>query len=104
MSETPPEAVLKVLYLSGRRGRERELLAGRLLEGGMRPVPSEANFLLVEVGVDDLALSEALRRRGLLIRAGSEFGLPRTVRITVAPPPVMERVAAELLAARDELA
>jgi histidinol-phosphate aminotransferase len=82
----------------------RELLAGRLLEGGLRPVPSEANFLLVEVGVDDLALAEALRRRGLLIRAGSEFGLPRTVRITVAPPPVMERVAAELLAARDELA
>lgn len=81
----------------------RELLARRLGEGGMRPVPSEANFLLVEVGVDDVTLAEALLRRGLLIRAGSEFGLPQTVRITVAPVPVMERVAAELIAVRAEL-
>lgn len=82
----------------------RGLLARLLLEGGMRPAPSEANFLLVEVDVDDVALAEALLRRGLLIRAGFEFGLPGTVRITVAPPPVMERVAAELVAARARLA
>jgi histidinol-phosphate aminotransferase len=69
----------------------------------MRPLPYEANFLLVEVGVDDVALAEALVRRGLVIRAGSEFGLPQAVRITVAPQPLMERVAAELLAARAKL-
>jgi histidinol-phosphate aminotransferase len=82
----------------------RELLARLLTEGGVRHAPSQANFLLVEGGVDDVALAEALLRRGLLIRAGSEFGLPGTVRITVAPAPVMERVAAELVAARAELA
>lgn len=81
----------------------RELLAQRLEADGMRPVPSEANFLLVEVGVDDAALAAALLRRGFLIRAGWEFGLPQTVRITTAPAPVMERVAAELAAARAEL-
>jgi histidinol-phosphate aminotransferase len=82
----------------------RELLARLLAAGGVRSVPSEANFLLVEAGVDDVELAAALLRRGLLVRAGSEFGLPQTVRITVAPQPVMERVAAELLAARNELA
>lgn len=81
----------------------RELLARRLEQAGCRPVPSQANFVLVEVGVDDVALAEALLRRGLLVRSGSEFGLPQTVRITVAPEPVMERVAAELAAARAEL-
>lgn len=82
----------------------RELLARLLEDAGMRPAPSQANFLLVEVGVDDVALVEALLRRGLLIRAGSELGLAGTVRITVAPAPVMDRVAAELVAARAELA
>jgi histidinol-phosphate aminotransferase len=81
----------------------RELLARLLADGGMRPAPSEANFLLVEVDVDDVLLADALLRRGILVRAGSEFGLPRTVRITVAPAPVMERVAAELVAARARL-
>ncbi len=82
----------------------RELLARLLSQAGMRPAPSQANFVLVEVGVDDVAVCERLLRRGLLVRAGSEFGLPQTVRITVAPPPVMERVASELAAVRAELA
>jgi histidinol-phosphate aminotransferase len=74
----------------------RELLAGRLAEAGAEPLPSEANFVLARVGVDDLALTDALARRGILIRAGSEFGLPGYVRITVGPAEQMDRVAAEL--------
>jgi histidinol-phosphate aminotransferase len=81
----------------------RALLA-RLLEGaGFRVVPSAANFLLVEVGVDDVALTEELARRGLLVRAGSELGMSGYVRITVGPAPLMERVAAELAAVRTAL-
>ena len=53
----------------------------------MEPLPSQANFVLVEVGVDDVGLAEALVRRGLLIRPGSEFGLGGWVRITVGPRP-----------------
>jgi histidinol-phosphate aminotransferase len=81
------------------RGRLAEILA----EAGARPVPSEANFLLVEVGVDDVALTEALARRGFLVRAGSEFGLTGFVRITTGPVALMERVAVEVKAARIEL-
>lgn len=81
----------------------RERLAALLREAGAEPFPSQANFLLVDVGVDDLALADALARRGFLVRAGSEFGLPDHVRITTGPVPLMERVAAELAAARAEL-
>jgi histidinol-phosphate aminotransferase len=72
----------------------RELLARRLVEAGATPYPSEANFLLVRLGVDDLRAADALARRGFLIRAGSDFQLPGLARITVGPPEAMEGVAA----------
>lgn len=81
----------------------RELLGRLLAEAGVEALPSEANFLLVRVGVDDVALADALARRGLLVRPGSELGLPGTVRITVGPPPLMRRTAAEVAAARSRL-
>jgi histidinol-phosphate aminotransferase len=84
--------------------RARERLGRALVAGGMAPVPSSANFVLVELGgADDVALAEALVRRGVLIRPGSELGLPGWVRITVAPDGVMDRAAAALLETRDEL-
>jgi histidinol-phosphate aminotransferase len=77
----------------------RELLDDRLRAGGLDPLPSAANFVLVPLPVaDDLAVTEHVARRGMLIRPGTEFGLPGHVRITVAPAPLMERVADELLA------
>jgi len=84
--------------------RARERLAVALVAGGMAPVPSSANFVLVELGgADDIELAEALVRRGVLIRPGSELGLPGWARITVAPDEVMDRAAAGLLETRDEL-
>ena len=81
----------------------RALLSRLLAEAGMEPLPSEANFVLVRVGVDAAELALALVRRGLLVRAGGEFGLDDYVRITVGPPPLMERVADELARAREGL-
>jgi histidinol-phosphate aminotransferase len=88
-----------------RRGNAsvRERFARLLTELGAVPVPSEANFVLVRVGVDDLELVEALLRRGLLVRPGSEFGLDKHVRITIGQPELMERAAEELGRAREEL-
>jgi histidinol-phosphate aminotransferase len=78
----------------------RELLVERLRAGGLEPVPSSANFVLVPLPVaDDLAVTDQVARRGLLFRPGTEFGLPGHVRITVAPAPLMERAARELVAA-----
>jgi histidinol-phosphate aminotransferase len=95
-----PELV-ETRRLANKAGRER--LAELLREAGAEPYPSQANFVLVDVGVDDLVLTEGLARRGFLVRAGSEFGLTGFVRITTGPLPLMERVAREVSAARAEL-
>ena len=71
----------------------RALLARLLADAGMEPYPSEANFVLVRLGTDDIELAGALVQDGYLIRAGSEFGLPGYARITVGPREVMEGVA-----------
>jgi histidinol-phosphate aminotransferase len=92
--------------VDGRRAQvaaARERLAQLLAEAGMDPLPSQANFLLVRMGVDDVAVKDRLLRRGFLIRAGSEFGLPDYARITVGPNGVMERFAKELVDVRDTL-
>jgi histidinol-phosphate aminotransferase len=81
----------------------RSLLAGLLADAGMQALPSEANFVLVRVGVDDLAVADLLARRGVLVRPGSDFGLEGYVRVTVGPEPLMERAAAELARARTAL-
>ena len=81
----------------------RETLARLLRERGVEPFPSEANFLLVRVGVDDLALAEGLLRRGLLVRPGSDFGMPGYIRVTIGAVPLMERLAEELGSAIREI-
>jgi histidinol-phosphate aminotransferase len=83
----------------------RERLAELLRSAGAEPFPSHANFLLVRVGVDDVALGERLLTKGFLIRPGRDFGMPGYIRITVGPLQLMERLAAELAGAlgSDEL-
>jgi histidinol-phosphate aminotransferase len=82
----------------------RELLAHRLAAAGIAAAPSEANFLLAHVGTDGEALARRLAARGVLVRPGADFGMERAVRITVAPEEAMERAAAAIAHARDELA
>jgi histidinol-phosphate aminotransferase len=82
----------------------RERLSRRLEAGGMAPVPSAANFVLVDLGgVDDGALCARLVERGILVRPGSELGLAGWARITVGPDAVMDRAADALLEVRGEL-
>jgi histidinol-phosphate aminotransferase len=82
----------------------RALLAALLGEKGMSSLPSEANFLLVHVGGDDAAVAAELVVRGFLVRPGSEFGLDGYLRVTIGPPPLMERVARELAEVREAMA
>lgn len=81
----------------------RDTLARGLRAAGVEPMPSAANFLLARVDIDDTALAAGLAARGLLIRPGTDFGMPGYVRITVGPDPLMERVSAELRAVCDSL-
>lgn len=70
----------------------RETLVEGLRRAGAEPLPAAANFVLARLAVDDLALADGLARRGILIRPGSELGLPGYARITVGPEPLMLRV------------
>jgi histidinol-phosphate aminotransferase len=82
--------------------RRREVASARttlselLADAGFEPMPSEANFVLARLDLDDLELAGALAQRGILIRAGSDYGLARHARVTVAPEPLLERFGAAL--------
>jgi histidinol-phosphate aminotransferase len=81
----------------------RERLSRGLREAGLEPVPSETNFVLARVDGNDGALADALAARGILIRPGSDVGLPGYVRITVGPLPLMDRVSEAIADSRAAL-
>lgn len=67
----------------------RELVKGarqyfyeELDELGLKYIPSQANFILIDCGTDSKEIYEALLRKGIIIRATHSFGLPNHLRIT----------------------
>jgi histidinol-phosphate aminotransferase len=79
----------------------RARLTDPLTATGIRTLASEANFVLLELdGADDREVADALARDGLLVRPGSEFGLPGFIRVTTAEEPVMDLVARTLVSRR----
>lgn len=77
----------------------RARLTEPLEQAGIHCFSSDANFVLVQLGADDVAVADALARDGLLIRAGSEFGLAGYARVTTAAPHVMDEVARHMVEA-----
>jgi histidinol-phosphate aminotransferase len=80
----------------------RERFAAALRDRGFTPIPSAANFVLVPV--DDAAeIGAIMRAGGIAVRPYPRLrGLGDTLRITVGPWPVMERVLNALCSARDK--
>jgi histidinol-phosphate aminotransferase len=93
-------ASLRATDVADERRREfdegREALSRGLESAALAPLPSVTNFVMARVDVDDTALAEGLAARGILIRPGTDFGLPGYVRITVGTASLMERVTAEI--------
>ncbi|HET9063945.1 MAG TPA: histidinol-phosphate transaminase [Candidatus Binatia bacterium] len=56
-------------------------LAQAFARMGVAYVPSQANFVLVEVG-DGAAVTDAMLRRGVIVRPMSGYGMPSKIRIT----------------------
>jgi histidinol-phosphate aminotransferase len=69
---------------ANRRGRAW-LIAG-LAALGAKPVPSQANFVLADIGMDARAACAALEARGVLVCPGSDWGLYTMIRVTVGQP------------------
>jgi histidinol-phosphate aminotransferase len=76
--------------------RAREALVAPLQSAGVKTWPSEANFVLIQVGIDDQAMFDALAREGLIVRPGSELGLPGHVRVTTGAEDLMHTVGARI--------
>lgn len=92
----------RVDMLPERRRRVAEArarLTAPLQAAGLRCLESDANFVLVELDADDVAVGEELARQGWLVRPGSEFGLPAFARITTGSQEQMAAVSERLLAA-----
>ena len=65
---------------------------------GLFYVPSQANFVLVEIGEQAPAVAEALLRRGVIVREMTSYGLPRCLRVSVGLDQENARFISELTA------
>jgi histidinol-phosphate aminotransferase len=70
-------------------------LEGELRRIGVEFLPSQANFILADVG-EGRAVYEKLLREGVIVRPMNGYGLPRHVRISVGLPEENRRLAAAL--------
>jgi histidinol-phosphate aminotransferase len=62
---------------------ERKRLSEGLAKLGFRPVPSEANFIFMEVGPEAKALCDDLLHMGVIVRPLGWMGFPEAMRISV---------------------
>lgn len=68
------------VVMETRSGRARLLEIAR--RHGLEAIPSQANFVLMRVS-DSLACTEALQRRGVIVRPGENLGVPGWIRVSV---------------------
>ncbi|MBI4394848.1 MAG: histidinol-phosphate transaminase [Candidatus Omnitrophica bacterium] len=63
--------------------RGRLYLYRKFTQMGLPFVSSEANFVLVDLGREARKVSEALMKRGVIVRAMNAYGLPTHIRVTI---------------------
>jgi len=62
---------------------EKTFLYDELYAMGIEFVPSEANFVLINVGMNARALFQEMLKRGVIIRPGDIWNLPNFIRLTI---------------------
>jgi histidinol-phosphate aminotransferase len=74
------------------------MLTEALAEMGVRVVPSEANFVMIELADAEQAawLVEELLKQGIIVRPLKAFGLPQCVRISTGTDDDNQRCIAVL--------
>ncbi|MFH1289055.1 MAG: histidinol-phosphate transaminase [bacterium] len=61
----------------------KEYLYKHLDKLGLRYIPTQANFLLVELGANAKIISDKLLACGIIVRPTASFGLPDFIRVTI---------------------
>lgn len=74
----------------------RQQLQRAFREMGLRYVPSQANFVLVDIGIDAAGSFNGLLKRGVIVRTGTPFGLDSWLRVTVGTREMNERFISAL--------
>ena len=69
---------------------------------GCRPLSSQANFFLVDVGVSGKLLYEKMLSKGVIIRPMAAYGFPDYIRITVGLPEENQRLLKALADSLEE--
>lgn len=75
--------------------RLKDFVIKELTELGLQPLPSQANFFLVEVG-DAKGFRRALLERGILVRDCTSFGLAGHIRIAPRTLPECQKLVAAI--------
>jgi histidinol-phosphate aminotransferase len=70
---------------------------------GLRPLPTETNFVLCPVPCEAIELARAMMRRGVIVRPTGSFGLPRAIRVTVGTTAQNRRMLAALEESLEEM-
>ena len=65
---------------------ERTRVMGELTTLGLTVVPSEANFVFIDLGRPGVPIFQALLRRGVIARPTAAGGLPDGLRVTIGRP------------------
>jgi histidinol-phosphate aminotransferase len=88
------EAYVRAAYENNRTGRA--WLAASLADLGLRSIPSQANFVLADLGRPSDEVARQLLPHGVIIRPGAMWRLPTWARITVGTADENRRVIAAL--------
>jgi histidinol-phosphate aminotransferase len=65
-------------------------------ENGLRYYPSQANFILIDFGIEGNEVFQYLLERGIIVRSGNALGFPTSVRITVGSEEQNKRIITAL--------
>lgn len=74
----------------------RDLLARRLTAMQVRVIPSQTNFLFLDLGRDAAPVAKGLLQQGIVVKAWAEPGYTNFLRVSIGLPEENERFAREL--------
>ncbi|AWC20926.1 Histidinol-phosphate aminotransferase 2 [Aminobacter sp. MSH1] len=76
--------------------RDRTILADHLREMGVRVVPSQTNFLFLELNAEAAPVARALLQKGIIVKPWMEAGYTNFLRVSIGTAGDNERFAQEL--------
>ncbi len=71
--------------------REKEKFYSILSKNNIGFIRSWSNFILIKTGENELEIVEELLKKGFIVRAGKNLGVPGNIRVTIAMPEINDK-------------